>query len=46
MVAVVIKSENQGVGKALIFDTLIGHDIFGLETYLQVNNVDELLGYF
>ena len=44
MVAVVIKSEKQGVGKGLIFDTLLGHGIFGHETYLQVNNVDGLLG--
>ena len=46
MVAVVIKSEKQGVGKGLIFDTLLGHGIFGNETYLQVNNVDGLLGHF
>ena len=34
------------MGKGLIFDTLLGHGIFGHEMYLQVNNVDELLGHF
>ena len=38
MVAVVIKSAKQVVCKSLIFDTLLGHGIFGYETYLQDNN--------
>ena len=41
MVAVFIKSEKQGVGEGFIFDTLLGHGIFGHGTYLQVNNLDE-----
>ena len=45
MVAVVIKSE-QGIGKGLIFDILLGDGIFGQETYLQVKNVEGLLGHF
>ena len=46
IVCVVIKSEKQGVGKGLIFDTLLGDGIFGDESYVQVNNVDGLLGRF
>ena len=45
MVAIVIKSE-QGIGKGLIFDILLGDGIFGQETYLQVKNVEGLLGHF
>ena len=39
MVAVVVKSV-QGIGKGLIFDILLGDNIFGQETYLQVKNVE------
>ena len=45
MVAIVINSE-QGIGKGLIFDILLGDGIFGQETYLQVKNVEGLLGHF
>ena len=46
IVCVVIKSKRQGVGKGLIVDTLLGDGIFGDESYVQVNNVDGLLGRF
>ena len=44
-VVIVLKSI-QGIGKGLIFDILLGNGIFGQETYLQVNNIEGLIGHF
>ena len=45
MIAIIIKFD-QGIGKGLIFDELLGNGIFGQETYLQVKKVEGLLGHF
>ena len=43
-VAIVLKSKDQGCGKGLIIDRLIGQNILGESCYVQVTNIDGLLG--
>ena len=45
-VGVVLKSAKQGVGKGLIIDILLGKGIFGESSYVQVANMDGLVGKF
>ena len=45
-VAIVMKSNLQGCGKGLIIDRLIGQNILGESCYVQVTNIDGILGKF
>ena len=45
-VGIVLKSAKQGVGKGLIIDMLLGKAIFGETAYVQVGNMDGLVGKF
>jgi len=45
-VGMVLKSCKQGTGKGLVIDVLLGRNIFGESTYVQVTNMDGLLGKF
>ena len=42
----VLKSKDEGCGKGLIIDRLIGNHILGKGCYVQVTNIDGLLGKF
>ena len=42
----VLKSSKQGTGKGLIIDCLIGKNILGESSYVQVANMDGLVGKF
>ena len=45
-VGMVLKSSKQGTGKGLIIDCLIGKNILGESSYVQVANMDGLVGKF
>ena len=45
-VVVVLKSVNQGAGKGLIVDVLLGNGVFGHAAYAQVRNIEGLIGKF
>ena len=45
-VSMVLKSGKQGTGKGLIIDVLIGRNILGDSSYVQVTNMEGLFGKF
>ena len=45
-VALVFRSEKEGVGKNLIFENFFGHSILGDKYVLQTTDIDKILGRF
>ena len=44
--ALIFRSEKEGVGKKLMFEEFIGYSILGSKYVLQTTDIDEIIGRF